>query len=245
MSNHKIIEIFVKDLFWRIRKTRATLCKKFKLSGQYLILAPHPDDEALGCGGLISYLCYQNDPPHVVILTGGGKSLRGIDSIDENNIIENRRKLALNSAKELGLPEENIHFLDFNDGCILKRPKTEMTRLKNLIDKLNPDNIFVPHNGEGWPDHIAAREIGIEIAPKGSTLWEYCVWMWYYNVWNLDWKNANVLRMNKRDFSAKLRAIDAYVKPLAPCGIPWSGILPKSFLKANRSKSELYFKLTR
>ncbi len=120
-----------------------------------------------------------------------------------------------------------------------------MSRLKELIGILDPKNIFVPHSGEGWPDHLAARQIGIELAPKGSTVWEYCVWMWYYNVWNLDWKNAHVLRMTEKEHSAKLRAVDAYVKPLAPCGAPWSGVLPKPFLKSNRYKTELYFKLTR
>lgn len=217
---------------------------ELEVSESSLIIAPHPDDETLGCGGLIYHLCSENNPPHIIILTGGGGSLRGRDTMNEAKVIEARRKLTLNSSKELGLPKENIHFLDFKDGSIGELPEAEMSRLKELIGILDPKNIFVPHNGEGWPDHLAARQIGIELAPKRSTIWEYCVWMWYYNVWNLDWKNAYVLRMTEKEHSAKLRAVDAYVKPLAPCGVPWSGVLPKPFLKANRSKTELYFKLT-
>lgn len=213
------------------------------ISGKIIIIAPHPDDEALGCGGLIARLCAEKNPPHIAVLTGGGGSLRGRSDISETEVANARRELTLDSAKQFGLPEENIHFLDFQDGDIGACPEKEMSRLRQLINNLNPDNILVPHNSEGWPDHLAARDIGIELAPEKAAIWEYCVWMWYYNVWNLDWKNAAVLSMSDTEHSTKLRAVNAYVKPVAPCGAPWSGVLPKPFLKANRSKSELYFRI--
>ena len=66
--------------------------------------------------------------------------------------------------------------------------------------------------------------------------------MWYYNVWNLDYNNARILKMTPAQHQRKLKAIEQYVTPLAPCGKPWSGVLPKAFLKAARWKRELYFK---
>ncbi len=223
---------------------RAAKRPHINLSGKIIILAPHPDDEALGCGGLIARLCAENNPPHIAVLTGGGGSLCGRSDISETEVVNVRRKLTLDSARQLGLPEENIHFFDFKDGNISAHPESEMSRLRMMINDLSPDNILVPHNGEGWPDHLATRDIGIELAPENASVWEYCVWMWYYNVWRLDWKNAAVLRMSDIEHSAKLRAVEAYVSPLAPCGAPWSGVLPEPFLKANRSRTELYFKLT-
>lgn len=261
------------------------------LSGTVLILAPHPDDEALGCGGLIARLCANGNPPHVVIMTGGGGSLRGHSNMPESEVVEARRKLTLASAYELGLPRENIHFLDFVDGCIAARPETEMARLKELIARLQPSTILVPHSGEGWPDHTAVREIIREVgdsmirkvgdepiidagsrplspnnpqpnhpvtqtpnhpvsqspyhlitqSPNHPTIIEYCVWMWYYNVWNLDWANARKIEMTDAEHAAKLRAVDVYVSAKAPNGDPWSGFLPKPFLKANTSRRELYF----
>lgn len=213
------------------------------ISGKVIIIVPHPDDEAFGCGGLITRLCAEKNPPHIALLTGGGGSLRGRSDISETDVVNARRKLTLDSARQLGLPEENILFFDFKDGDIAARPESGMSRLRKMIEDLKPDNILVPHSGEGWPDHLTAREIGIEIAPTRTAVWEYCVWMWYYNVWNLDWKNAAVLRMSESEHAAKQRAVDAYVTPLAPCGAPWSGVLPKPFLKAHRSKTELYFRI--
>ena len=236
---------YIKDI---IRNLRCRLLQ-LKLSGKpeialpesVLIIAPHPDDEAIGCGGLIARLCAEGQAPHVVVMTGGGGSLRGYSDMPESEVIKARRNLTLNSAKELGLPKSNIHFLDFVDGHIGDRPESEMRRLKDLIEQLKPDAIFVPHSGEGWPDHINTRQIILNFQfPK---VYEYCVWMWYYNVWNLDWKNAFQFRMTDSEHVAKLKAVDAYIKPLAPCGQPWSGVLPKPFIKANTTRRELYFKL--
>ena len=73
-------------------------------------------------------------------------------------------------------------------------------------------------------------------------LYEYCVWFWYYNAKVADWQQARVLSMTVEEHEAKLAAIDAYISPLAPCGNPWSGVLPRVFVNANRWKKELYFK---
>lgn len=273
----------VKELFWCIRNFRCRRCPELQFSGTALILAPHPDDEALGCGGLIARLCAEGNPPHVVIMTGGGGSLRDHSDMPENEVIEARRKLTFASARELGLLRENIHFLDFIDGHISDRLEKEMARLREIIVRLQPSAILVPHRGEGWPDHTATREIalsGIEngefrienmgdepLSGSGTTLQspnhpqpdypqpnqpisqspnppqiiEYSVWMWYYNVWTLDWKNARKIEMNDAEHAAKLRAVNVYVSAKAPNGNPWSGFLPKPFLKANTSRRELYF----
>lgn len=250
-------------------KIRAEFRPQLNLNGISLFIAPHPDDEALGCGGLISHLCNECNPPHVIIMTGGGGShTSGSDAISSEEIIRERRRLTLNSAKKLGLPEDNIHFLDFIDGHISEKPEKERIRLQKLIEDIQPDNIFIPHSGEGWPDHISTREILLSLlgvssekclVDNNSTLYskhstptefknpqifEYCVWMWYYNVWNLDWKNAYKFRMSKPEHEAKLHAVNAYIKPHAPNGKPWSGVLPKPFIKANSSKTELYFEVS-
>lgn len=209
-----------------------------------LIIAPHPDDEVLGCSGLIQHMIENRKQVHVIILSGGGKSHQSCCRVNESTLIDSRRNLSRKAAEKLGLPLSQLYFLDYPDGNISFN-KSETLRLQTLIDKISPDAIFIPHKGEGWSDHIEAGNIVREIIRTKSTpiqLYEYCVWFWYYNVWNIDWKNAFLLKMNQKEHQLKLKAIDTYTKPLAPCGKPWSGVLPKLVVKANQWNCELYFK---
>ena len=241
-----------------------------------VIVAPHPDDEVIGCGGLIQALVERGTPPHVIILTGGEGSHRGCCDISAEELITGRHNLTIKAAETMGLPLSHIHCLQYPDGGVaLEHPETE--RFTALLQDLKPDAIFVPHHGEGWSDHLKVAEIvkaligmfnenededskqeqrdltkhyTLNSKQKRSAslnsnpeLYSYCVWMWYYNVWDLRMKDAFLLRLTGKQHQLKQKAIGQYVTPLAPCGKPWSGVLPKPFLKATKWDKELYFKV--
>src|SRR5690606_38092378 len=44
------------------------------LDGPLLVIAPHPDDETLGCGGVIALATCRNVRVHTVFVTDGGAS---------------------------------------------------------------------------------------------------------------------------------------------------------------------------
>ena len=237
----------IKDLIRYIRIAVLHLLYRFRpvlsLTEKTVIIAPHPDDEVIGCAGLIQALVERGAPPHVIILTGGEGSHRGCCNTSAEEIMAARHQLTLKAAATLGLPESHIHCLHYPDGGVaLEHPETE--RLQALLSELNPQSVFIPHCGEGWSDHLQAAEITKYLmTSKDVTICEYCVWMWYYNVWCLDFRQARLLRMSRAQHQRKLQAVDEYVTPLAPCGKPWSGVLPKPFLKAERWSRELYFKI--
>lgn len=159
---------------------RIMACKarKFLPDRHILIVAPHPDDEIIGCGGLIARLVKENKAPHVIIMTGGEGSHQGCCSTSSDDIVTARRRLTRNAAAIVGLPIENIHELNYPDGGI-SMDNAETDRLKALIDQLHPDTILVPHWGEGWSDHIQTAEIVKQVVPRSAKLWMYCVWVWY------------------------------------------------------------------
>lgn len=237
----------IKDTIRRLHVTYLKMRLGFKPSaetkGNTLIIAPHPDDEVIGCGGLIARLVLQHRIPHVVVMTGGEGSHAGCCDTSKEDIVKARRRLTRNALTILGIPESHIHELNFADGNI-NGNDPEVKKLRHLVVELKPESVFVPHWGEGWPDHINTANIVRDIAPASAEIWEYCVWMWYYNVWRgLDWHNARRLSMSPEEHALKLKAMDAYVSPLAPCGKPWSGVLPRLFLKANSTNNELYFSI--
>ena len=235
----------IKDIIRYIRVAVLHLLYPFRpelsLTDKTVIIAPHPDDEVIGCAGLIQALVERGTPPHVIILTGGEGSHRGCCDTSAEEIIAARHQLTLKAAAMLGLPESHIHCLHYPDGGVaIEHPETE--RLQTLLSELVSQSVFVPHCGEGWSDHLQAAEITKHLLKGQSvSIYEYCVWMWYYNVWHLDFKQACVLRMSRAQHQCKLRAMEQYVAPLAPCGKPWSGVLPKPFLKAAEWSRELYF----
>lgn len=154
------------------------------------------------------------------------------------------------AAKEYGLSQEHILFLDYPDGGVLESD-SQTDKLSSLIHKIvdgqNDVSVFYPHkNGEGWSDHVTTSNIVSHLFDKicpNAKQYEYCVWFWFYNCWKIDWNQACLVKMNKKEHAVKLKAIDAYIEPKAPCGKPWSGVLPPVFLWANKWDKELYFRV--
>lgn len=208
-----------------------------------LIIAPHPDDEVIGCGGLITRLVAENTIPHIIVMTGGESSLAKSFMINAQDIVTARRGLTRIALGMLGVPEDHLHELNFPDGGI-SEDSSEVEKLRMLIEVIRPDYVFVPHWGEGWSDHIQTAKIVKKICGEHVIVWEYCVWMQYfYNArkYKLDWKHAAILQMSPIEHKTKLLAMDAYTKPKSPSGCPWSGALPKFFMRVNQGNKELYF----
>ncbi len=83
--------------------------------GCALILAPHPDDESLGCGGLIAQSCAQGQPPLVVMLTDGAGSHPGSRSHPPERLRALREAETKAATAGLGLPDSRLVFLGLPD----------------------------------------------------------------------------------------------------------------------------------
>ena len=73
-----------------------------------LIIAPHPDDEAIGCAGVISHCIEDNISVKIVVLTDGYLSASPTTRHDET----------VNAMKTLGVPQDDIIFLGYPDGSL-------------------------------------------------------------------------------------------------------------------------------
>lgn len=233
---------FLRIYFLRIL---SRICSRsLDIHGSILIIAPHPDDEVFGCSGLIQRCQSRGEQVFICVLTGGEKSHEKCCNIAETELKLERRKLAKTINAQLGVSKEHLILLDFPDGKI-SFDCEECSKLNELICKIQPKNVFIPHNkAEGWSDHIESGNI-IKRLVKGKDiyLYEYCVWFWYYNVYSLHWNASCKITMTEQEHRNKLKAIHDYITPLAPCGKPYSGVLPPVFIRGNQWKNELYFKL--
>src|ERR1700721_4539663 len=91
-----------------------------------LILAPHADDESLGCGGLIAACCERGRPPCVVILTDGAASHPGSKQYPPDRLRGLRAKEARQALTTLGLESENLAFFDYPDTALPANEKVSI-----------------------------------------------------------------------------------------------------------------------
>lgn len=115
-----------------------------------LVLSPHPDDEAIGCGGIICRHIQEGDFVEVVFLTSGEKGGHGL-SPEKTKII--REKEAADAAMVLGY--QSFEFWRHPDGG-LKVNTENIEQLQLKIKQCQPDVIYVTHDAEMHPEHRAA-----------------------------------------------------------------------------------------
>src|SRR6202044_936562 len=81
----------------------------------FIVVAPHPDDESLGCGGLIADACRQGVRGKVVIVSDGAGSHPNSKAYPPNRLSSIREEEARQAGAELGLKPEDMLFLRLPD----------------------------------------------------------------------------------------------------------------------------------
>ncbi|MCY8316240.1 PIG-L family deacetylase [Bacillus vallismortis] len=123
---------------------------------KHLVIAPHHDDEIMGCGGTIAKAIKNGDQARIIIVTRG--ELSGIDgSIEQNvQIRENECKRA---CEIIGT--QDIHFLKEKDRALAYR-RDLVEKVLMHIDDYRPDYVYYPHSEEADRDHRIVHEITSE-----------------------------------------------------------------------------------
>ena len=115
-----------------------------------LVISPHPDDEAIGCGGTLSKHIADGDTVEVIFLTSGEKGGHGRPE-SETAVL---REMEAQKAAEI-LKLSKIDFWRQSDG-LFKATSGNIEKLKTKIIKFTPDYIYAPHENEQHPDHHQA-----------------------------------------------------------------------------------------
>lgn len=153
-----------------------------------LVLAPHPDDETLGCGATIMRKLAAGTPVKVVIAADGRHWYQsGKLSVDALNEI--REEEARQACAVLGLSGENITFLRFEDRRLADHRELLRDRLLDILETMNPEEIFVSSIVDTHPDHRVLAELGRELAQarpdRFPVLYEYPIWFWDPRIWRI------------------------------------------------------------
>ena len=111
-----------------------------------LVIAPHPDDEILGCGGTIAKHVAKGDDVYVSIVT------RGMAPMFPQELVERTRSECRRADSFLGVKETS--FLDFPAVKLEEIPRSEFNAaFIKLIQKVKPHIVYLPHYGDMQLDH--------------------------------------------------------------------------------------------
>lgn len=129
--------------------------------GSALVLAPHPDDEVLGCAGAILRHVALGDPVRVIILTDGGGWQ--VDEAGREAYAARRRQESREAAAILGYGEPE--FWEYRDRE-LQYGEPLVQRLLDAIAAARARWLYAPSPCEWHPDHRALALAALEAARR-------------------------------------------------------------------------------
>jgi LmbE family N-acetylglucosaminyl deacetylase len=113
-----------------------------------LVIAPHQDDEVLGCGGVMARHAAQGDEVHVLVVT------RGIEELFAPSLVEETRRELHEAHTKLGV--KSTRFLEFPAPKLDVTPGYQLAAaIGDALRSLQAEVIYLPHRGDIHNDHRA------------------------------------------------------------------------------------------
>jgi LmbE family N-acetylglucosaminyl deacetylase len=171
-----------------------------------LVLAPHPDDETLGSGGLIARLRQAGVPVAIVAVTDGE------GAYDETPDLGSTRVLEQNEAiRRLGVPIDKLDRFHLPDKDVSLYEDELVNRLLNVA--MAYMHLIAPWPFDFHPDHEAVGRAAARVAEhKGLPITYYLFWTWHRGEpETLRGLNTHRLNLTDTEVQTKLHALQAYV----------------------------------
>jgi len=216
------------------------------LGARAVIIAPHPGDEVVICGGLLQLLSSLEHPLLLLSITDGSASHPGSRQWSEKRLSVFRPQESVEALRRLGLPMHSLKWVrgGFTDNALLD----QQTQLTEFISRyLRPgDVVFSTWRNDSNDDHEAVGRASYEAARQvGATYYDVPVWAWHWPERDhalIPWERARKLRLDTWTVARKSHATHAYASQLK--GEPAIGIapmLPPVILERMRLPYEIVF----
>jgi LmbE family N-acetylglucosaminyl deacetylase len=202
-------------------------------TGDVVIVAPHPDDETLGAGGLIYSLRTHGISVTVIAVTDGENAYK-----DEPGLGATRIKEQTDALSALGVGDTNIARLHLPDGDVAAHELKLVRRTLPLVSAAT--DLIAPLSGDFHPDHEACGRAAKAVALQtGARLSSYLFWTWHRGT--PEALNKSALRsfdLDEAAMTARESALRYHHSQLEhPSGAP---ILPDLLLAPARRPFEVF-----
>lgn len=122
-----------------------------------LFIAPHADDEVLGCGATMNHCVNLGDEVYVLIATNASV---GAPELFSPQLIKTVREEALAAHKALGV--KDTLFLELPAPALDQYPGYKIAdAIAGVVKRLEIDTVYIPHRGDSHKDHRAIHEAAL------------------------------------------------------------------------------------
>ncbi|MGF7183639.1 PIG-L deacetylase family protein [Tunturiibacter psychrotolerans] len=197
------------------------------------IVAPHPDDETLGVGGMIAKLRLHDIPVTVVAVSDGENAYP-----DERGLGKVRKREQNEALERLGVGEQSIRRLRLPDSGLAK---WEGSLERSLSEHVSPGmHLVAPWPRDFHPDHEACGRAAARVAKNhGLKLAFYLFWTWHRGVPHmLEGLPLVSLQLTQEERRLKLFALEAHVSQFEHAG--GAPILSPELLRPAEREFEVY-----
>jgi LmbE family N-acetylglucosaminyl deacetylase len=151
--------------------------------GGLVVVAPHPDDESLGCGGLIAQAVREGRTVRVVVVSNGCGSHPNSKAYPHDRLRDLREAETVAAMAELGLSSEHVHFLRLPDGGVPSEgadAEAAAERIADIAREAGASALFVTWRHDPHCDHTASAAIAglAQARLPGIAAYAYPVWGW-------------------------------------------------------------------
>lgn len=183
-----------------------------------VVVAPHPDDEVLAVGGLMSQLARAGRRLALVAVTDGTASHPGSRQWPAERLGQERPREQARALARLGVTHAEMHRLALPDGGVQRLYLDLAERLVQLFDE--DDVVFTTWRMDGHPDHEAVGHACAWAAARtGARLVEVPVWGWHWarpDDPRLPWHRARRLELDEATVQRKCAAVQVFESQLRP-----------------------------
>ncbi len=152
--------------------------------GSTLVIAPHPDDESLGCGGLLALLSQYQQPTQILFVSDGTASHPHSRAYPPQRLRALRELEALAALAALGVQSSQATFLHLPDRQVPGAGTTgfadALARISSVVQDQLPATVVLPWERDPHPDHRASWQLvqaACQTLPQPPRILEYPIWL--------------------------------------------------------------------
>jgi len=183
-----------------------------------VIVAPHPDDEVLGCGGLLHAVARLPRRILLVAVSNGEASHPGSSRYTPIELARTRARESARALSRLGAHAAEVNYFGLPDGRLTAHEKVLQGRLLELLGPR--DVVLCTWAHDGHPDHEAAgRAAQAACRDSGARLFGMPVWTWHWAApgdARVPWSSAVRVPLGPAALAAKREAVHEFRSQLEP-----------------------------